>query len=320
MSDFQRIGVVFGLAGGDSGPVDGQKSLDIRPNIWLIRAVRRAGARPVFKHRVLKRTMITVTKIRFGQILGKGGTMLRRGFLRVLFVGAAVAVVAGLSGVLSAQGNRDAAFERVKEVQARHTAKLMAKKGVVGTAVGLNDDGQYAVLILLAKPGVTGIPKKLEDVAARPVVTGEFYALVDRTARFPRPVPTGVSTGHPDITAGTIGCRVTDGTCVYALSNNHVYANENLASIGDPVIQPGTYDGGTSPADDIGTLEDFEPIVFHPQANNKIDAAIALSSTDELDNATPSDGYGIPSSTTADATLGYRSRNTAGRRASPMER
>jgi len=34
-----------------------------------------------------------------------------------------------------------------------------------------------------------------------------------------RPVPIGVSTGHPDITAGTIGARVTDGVNVYALSN-----------------------------------------------------------------------------------------------------
>ena len=75
-------------------------------------------------------------------------------------------------------------------------------------------------------------------------------------------MPIGVSTGHPDITAGTIGARVTDGTNVYALSNNHVYANKNLAVIGDAVIQPGTFDGGSSPADDIGTLADFEPIVW----------------------------------------------------------
>jgi len=86
--------------------------------------------------------------------------------------------------------------------------------------------------------------------------------VVDTTARFPRPVPIGVSTGHPDITACTIGARLTDGTNVFALSNNHCYADENRASIGDPAIQPGTYDGGASPADDIGTLADFEPIIF----------------------------------------------------------
>ena len=91
---------------------------------------------------------------------------------------------------------------------------------------------------------------------------------------------------------------MTDGTNVYALSNNHVYADENLASIGDNVIQPGTFDGGASPADNIGTLSDFEPIVFSTSANNVIDAAIALTSTADLGKSTPSDGYGTPKSIT----------------------
>jgi len=61
----------------------------------------------------------------------------------------------------------------------------------------------------------------------------------------PRPAPIGVSTGHPRVTAGTIGCRVKDSSGrVYALSNNHVYAWENKASAGDNVLQPGAYDGG----------------------------------------------------------------------------
>jgi len=128
----------------------------------------------------------------------------------------------------------------------------------------------------------------------------------------PRPAPIGVSTGHPNITAGTIGCRVTDGSNVYALSNNHVYADENRASIGDNVLQPGPYDGGLDPRDAIGTLADFEPIVFHPRARNTIDAAIAEIKIVNVEgqevlavgNATPSDGYGIPSSTTVPAIIG----------------
>jgi hypothetical protein len=124
----------------------------------------------------------------------------------------------------------------------------------------------------------------------------------------PRPAPIGVSTGHPNITAGTIGCRVKKGGNVYALSNNHVYADENNASIGDNVLQPGTFDGGEDPRDAIGTLYDFEPIVFHPRAKNKIDAAIALTSTDMVGNATPAGGYGTPSSTTATAYVGLEVR------------
>jgi hypothetical protein len=246
--------------------------------------------------------------------------MTRRIFCKILLVVVAIFGVLALSGVLSAQGRSENAFERAKDVQERHTPWFMTIDGVVGTAIGLGQGAQPTVLVLLEHGGVRNIPEALEGVPVRPLVTGKIYALpkppgtpgkppkepdepVDPTARFDRPVPIGVSTGHTAITAGTIGCRVTDGTDVYALSNNHVYANENNASIGNPVIQPGTYDGGSTPGDDIGTLDDFEPIVFSTSASNIIDAAIALSSTALLDNATPSDGYGAPKSETMVASI-----------------
>lgn len=130
---------------------------------------------------------------------------------------------------------------------------------------------------------------------------------VDPTDWFPRPVPIGVSTGHPDITAGTIGCRVIDGDGnLYALSNNHVYAKENRAIIGDEVIQPGTIDGGELPDDYIGTLAAFVPIDFGMLGLNIVDAAIASTDEDELDNSTPvgeGGGYGTPNSETRVLTL-----------------
>ena len=136
--------------------------------------------------------------------------MSRRVFFKLLLV--AVVLFWSLSGVLLAQGRSKEAFQRVKEVQERHTLALMAKDGVEGTAVGLDEKDQYVVKVYTARPGVDRIPPNLEGVPVRKVVTGKIYALADPTARFPRPVPTGVSTGHPNITAGTIGCRVTDGT------------------------------------------------------------------------------------------------------------
>jgi len=242
--------------------------------------------------------------------------MTRRIFCKVLFVVVAIFGVLVLSSVLSAQGRSDWALEHVKEVQERNTKRLMAIDGVEGTAIGFNPNARLSIHVLLERPGVGGIPQELEGVPVHPVVTGKIYALkppankpgrppkepVDPTARFDRPVPIGVSTGHPDITAGTIGCRVTDGINVYALSNNHVYANENLVSIGDNVLQPGAYDGGVDPDDAIGTLAEFEQIKFNGLPNT-IDAAIALSSTNNLGNATPSDGYGTPKSLTAAAYL-----------------
>jgi hypothetical protein len=420
--------------------------------------------------------------------------------------------VVAFSSVVFAQGQSDNAFERVREVQERNTERMLAKPGVVGTAVGMDEDGRHVVLILLEKDNVPDIPADLEGIPVRRIVTGTINALprggsskppapskvpaapsnlvataagttqinltwkdnatnetgfkIERAAgtgsnlsysqiatvganitsysstglgagatytyriraynkfgdsaysdpasattgasptnppaapsvlmatavsstqinlawtdnadneagfkieraldgvsftqiattgadvttysnsgltasttytyrvraynaagnsgysntdsattdaaatptdpsdRFPRPVPTGVSTGHPSITAGTLSCRVKSGGTLYALSNNHVYAASNQASIGNAVIQPGTYDGGHSPADDIGTLANFKPIVWYPRGSNTIDAAIAATDESKVGKATPAGGYGTPNSTPVTAQLG----------------
>ena len=56
------------------------------------------------------------------------------------------------------------------------------------------------------------------------------------------------------------------------LSNNHVLANSNNAVFGDCIVQPGPYDGGKCPADQIAILERFVPINFAGGANY-VDAA-----------------------------------------------
>ncbi|MGC4814235.1 hypothetical protein ACLQ29_27210 [Micromonospora sp. DT228] len=103
------------------------------------------------------------------------------------------------------------------------------------------------------------------------VETGPFFAQ-EFTAR-ERPAPNGVSVAHIDVTAGTLGALVTDNTdgslCV--LSNNHVLANSNAGAIGDAIVQPGAYDGGTAPADTIATLKRF--VMINP-AGNRVDCAI----------------------------------------------
>ena len=90
------------------------------------------------------------------------------------------------------------------------------------------------------------------------------------------PVPIGVSSGLAGVAANTLGVRVTDGTNVYALSNNHVFAGINSASIGDPIIQPGDVDGGSDPADRIGTLHAYQEIKFDG-SDNTMDAALAAA-------------------------------------------
>jgi hypothetical protein len=208
---------------------------------------------------------------------------------------------------------QDAAVQAAVRAQEGVTRGLMAVPGVVGTGVGIGSNGQPVVKVLLSSPGAALLPSAINGVPVEPLITGEIFALQDArarqdasveprarptcgkknlppcpddpgagpdlTERHPRPVPIGVSTGHPAITAGTLGARVTDGTSVWALSNNHVYADENAATNRDDLIQPGTFDGGSSPADDIGTLDDYEPIVFGGVCVNVIDAAIAATTT-----------------------------------------
>jgi hypothetical protein len=250
--------------------------------------------------------------------------MSRRRLFQALFAAVVTLCILAFSGVLSAQGQSQAAFERVKEVQERHTAELMARPGVVGTAVGLSESNQPAVLVLLEEAGAVGIPAQLEGVPVQRIFTGKIEALgarkappgkgkgkprtsIDPTARFDRPVPIGVSTGNAnEISAGTIACRVVDGDGnVYALSNNHVYARENQAQVHEEeeVLQPGRYDGGIPGLDHLGWLSAYVSLDF-TDLPNTVDAAIAVSSLDDLGNSTPANGYGTPSSGITAAEIG----------------
>jgi hypothetical protein len=56
------------------------------------------------------------------------------------------------------------------------------------------------------------------------------------------------------------------------LTNNHVIANEDANSAGDPVVQPGTLDGGKFPADQVGELGRF--VRLRGNGTNFVDAAI----------------------------------------------
>ena len=101
-----------------------------------------------------------------------------------------------------------------------------------------------------------------------------------------RPTSCGVSVGHPNITAGTLGCLVEKDSRHYILSNNHVLADSNNATVGDQIIQQGAADGGSSPNDDIATLEPYQSIDFSGNPNH-IDAAIAEVGADTQTTVEP---------------------------------
>jgi hypothetical protein len=211
------------------------------------------------------------------------------------------------------------------EAQARYTPQILAKEGVVGTAVGVGRSGSGVVKVYLVRAGAASVAKSLDGVAVETEVTGEIRAIdpkvtpsvsagTDPTQRFARPVPIGVSSGNLNdlvylrtvCTTGTLGARLRGNNGhYYALSNNHVFAVENKAKLGDPIIQPGQADNGcrSTVADQIGTLAGFVPLNFSRTGTNTVDAAAADvgTTTPTVDNQTPSNGYGTPSSTTVAA-------------------
>lgn len=108
------------------------------------------------------------------------------------------------------------------------------------------------------------IPKRIGGVFTDVLEIGRVTFL-ERMERF-RPAFPGVSISHYRVTAGTFGALVQDRKSgdILILSNNHVLANatdgnDGSAQIGDPVYQPGSYDGGGED-DIIGNLERFVPI------------------------------------------------------------
>lgn len=212
--------------------------------------------------------------------------------------------------------------------------ELFSKRNVVGfgfgykVTAGVQSDKEALVVLVRRKESNYNlksqdlIPKFASGLLQTDVVEiGDVRAL-SYINKY-RPAPGGVSIGHYKITAGTLGSMVKDANTGESLilSNNHVLANSNESTLGDPILQPGPADGGKLARDEIGTLLDFIPIdfgqddgscpfaegyskignflaglvgskhkvksyIYNPQAVNLVDAAVALPyNYSDLDSA-----------------------------------
>ena len=129
---------------------------------------------------------------------------------------------------------------------------------------------------LLVKDGEV-IPDEIEGVPTDVEQSGEFSIwrpIPPIYHRKVRPAMGGLSIGHYSITAGTLGCLVKRGQDTLILSNNHVLANENRGVQGDPILQPGRFDGGKEDKDVIAKLDSFSRVEM--EETNTVDAALAL--------------------------------------------
>lgn len=166
-------------------------------------------------------------------------------------------------------------LSQVRVAKQANVSRLMQKPNVIGVGAGyrrrkgmVTDELCVLALVERKVPRVALqvedlVPPEVDQVPTDVVQVGRLTALQARTDRW-RPAPGGVSIGHFQITAGTLGGVVRDRAtgAKMILSNNHVLANSNSANLGDPIVQPGTLDGGREGVDTIGVLERYQRIQF----------------------------------------------------------
>ncbi|MEY4540166.1 MAG: hypothetical protein RLZZ306_1923 [Bacteroidota bacterium] len=188
----------------------------------------------------------------------------------------------------------DGDFESLSKIQTENQDNYLNFSNVVGVGLGHKikdgkDTGDACLTVFVQQklekeflnPNEM-IPKIIDKYKTDVVEIGFVQAQTNPTLNNKmRPFYGGYSIAHKSVTAGTAAALVIDRNATkpskyYVLSNCHVLANSGVnVAIGDPVLQPGPADGGILPADKVGKLSRFVPIVFSPLANNLVDCAIA---------------------------------------------
>jgi hypothetical protein len=194
-----------------------------------------------------------------------------------------------------------ASVKAVMALQSAVTPDLMKWPDVLGSAIGLDDAGQPALIVFVNQNGasradvVRALPPALRGIAVRAELTDTFRALagkpgsggggVSHRAGQTLPIQLGTSGGwRYDLAngyccGGTLGALIQVNGLQYILSNYHVFeadivggGNNLVASTGNPVIQPGLIDVGcdANNAQSVGAL-----VKINSLPNSNVDASIA---------------------------------------------
>lgn len=147
-------------------------------------------------------------------------------------------------------------------------------------ALGVAPRGnQFRLAIRVQRPGLISSPLVDRLVReARGEADVRMVGRIDKRAdpwfvRRQRPLLIGASCGHVEVTAGSIGAFCERAGKIFILSNNHVLANENFASKGDRILQPGRSNGGGQPDDRVARLREW--VRLKKSNPNMLDCAIA---------------------------------------------
>jgi hypothetical protein len=225
----------------------------------------------------------------------------RRSLLLALISSLLLPIAAFAAG--SAEPDLDKDHPKVKEAmgfQNAMTPDLIKVDGILGTATGVDENGAVTIVVYVNKHSpkasgiIEGMPKNAKHVPITVELTEPFRAFakpaaggtsVSHKAKQTPPIQLGTSGGWGKDLAngyccgGTLGALIQIGNDQYILSNYHVFesdivsgGNSTVATLGDPIIQPGLIDVGCNAANaqQVATL-----VVKKSLPNSNVDASIA---------------------------------------------
>ncbi len=120
-----------------------------------------------------------------------------------------------------------------------------------------------------------------------------------------RPIQLGTSGGNVNdasrsfCCSGTLGSLVTKGGVQYILSNNHVLARSDSATVGEAISQPGLIDSSCR-VTSADTVANFSQAI---KLGNNVDAALAQVVSGDVSSNGAILSVGVPASTTATPTV-----------------
>jgi hypothetical protein len=235
----------------------------------------------------------------------------RRAFIAALALGAStISNFAAAAAAPELLDDTHASVRAVKALQDKVTRDLMKTENVLGTAIGVGDNGDASLVVYVEKDGrKTGellqtLPGVMNGVPVKVEVTEKFRALArppgkgknggggttvtpgtPHTGAQTLPIQLGTSGGWRNDLAngyccgGTLGSLVSVNGVQYILSNYHVLeadivlgGNSLIATDGSPVIQPALIDAGCNAAStlNVGTLR-----VLRALPNYNVDVGVA---------------------------------------------
>ncbi len=218
-------------------------------------------------------------------------------------------------------------FEQAIAIHNRAIPGILATKGIVGTAIGADENGLPVIKVYTSGPitkgpapqDVDGLPIVFEETGPIKAYKGPGGGNSGGQAIQTPPVKMGTSGGwrfdlaNGFCCGGTLGSLVQKGGTKYVLSNYHVlYAdivnggNSRTAQPGDPVIQPGLIDVGcvAANAQNVAALVASGGTLPDPGNPDAVDAAIASVTPGMVDETGAILNVGTISATTLNATVG----------------